>query len=81
MRGVSFALTALDVRMVEPAGFDLHLPEWLNTPPAKVPVVRLFGVSRQGASVCVHVHGSWPFFLCRAFGGGGYSAFFHASQL
>lgn len=62
MRGVSFALTALDVRMVDPAGFDLHLPEWLNTPPAKVPVVRLFGVSRQGASVCVHVHGSWPFF-------------------
>ena len=20
---------------VDPAGFDLHLPEWLNTPPAK----------------------------------------------
>ncbi|CAJ1438153.1 unnamed protein product, partial [Effrenium voratum] len=64
MQRVSFALSALDVRMVEPVkGLDgLNVPEWLSgTTFPKVPVLRLFGVSRQGASVCIHVHGCWPF--------------------
>lgn len=42
---------------------NLNLPKWCKgSGIAKVPVVRLFGISRQGASVCAHVHGSWPFF-------------------
>eukprot|EP00435_Cladocopium_sp_Y103_P051520 s822_g16.t1 len=65
MQRVSFSLTALDVRMVDPVQSldNLNLPKWCKgSGIAKVPVVRLFGISRQGASVCAHVHGSWPFF-------------------
>ncbi|CAK8995468.1 DNA polymerase zeta catalytic subunit (Protein reversionless 3) [Durusdinium trenchii] len=65
MQRCSFALTALDVRMVEPVQSldQLNVPEWSRgSALAKVPVVRLFGISRQGASVCAHVHGCWPFF-------------------
>lgn len=63
MQRVSFSLTALDLRMVDPVSLDnLNLPKWCRGSIAKVPVVRLFGISRQGASVCAHVHGSWPFF-------------------
>lgn len=64
MQRVSFSLTALDLRMVDPVSLDsLNHPKWCKSSGiAKVPVVRLFGISRQGASVCAHVHGSWPFF-------------------
>ena len=36
---------------VEPAGFDLHLPEWLNTPPAKARFAAL-RVCKSTAAAC-----------------------------
>ncbi|CAE8628076.1 unnamed protein product [Polarella glacialis] len=67
MKSISFSLTALDMQMVEPVSglddlVDLRWPCLLGRQPQKVPVIRLFGVSRQGASVCAHVHGFRPFF-------------------
>lgn len=67
LRRACLNLTALDFQLVPPAsGYDEALPGWKGQALAQVPVIRLFGVTSQGSSVCVHVHGFWPFFLCRA---------------
>lgn len=64
MRTVTFALTTLDAQMVPPEDgfYDLIAPPWFSAPLERVPVVRLFGATAQGASVCAHVHGFRPFF-------------------
>eukprot|EP00929_Paragymnodinium_shiwhaense_P049734 TRINITY_DN25071_c0_g1_i2.p1 TRINITY_DN25071_c0_g1~~TRINITY_DN25071_c0_g1_i2.p1 ORF type:complete len:1613 (+),score=308.04 TRINITY_DN25071_c0_g1_i2:121-4959(+) len=61
---ISFALTTLDVRSESRVAAldDAFLPAWKTSPPGRVPVVRLFGVSRDGTTVCAHVHGFLPHF-------------------